>query len=83
MLGKIILLNLKCGLVLFEDEIGDYGYFEVLGAGEFEPGEIIVGDLHSLGSQIIVNQTKSEKIDVFIEDYGMSFHKAKEIVFRK
>ena len=31
LIGKVVKVNYKRGLVIFEDEIGDYGYFEVLG----------------------------------------------------
>lgn len=83
MVGKVIKVNYHRGLVIFEDDCGDYGYFEVLGSDDFEPDEIIIGNLHSLGSETIIKQSTKEKVGVYIEDYGMSLKIAMEMVFRK
>lgn len=83
MTGKVVKVNYHRGLVIFEDGFGDYGYFEVLGSEDFEPDDIIVGNLHSLGGETIMKQSTKEKVDVFIEDYGMSLKIAMEMVFRK
>ena len=66
MIGKVVKVNYHRGLVIFEDEIGDYGYFEVLGNDDFEPDEIIIGNLHSLRGETIVKQSTKERIDVCI-----------------
>ena len=83
MVGKVIKVNYHRGLVIFEDDSGDYGYFEVLGSDDFEPDEIIIGNLHSLGGETIIKQSTKEKVEVYIEDYGMSLKTAIEMVFRK
>jgi len=83
MVGRVVKVNYRRGLVIFEDDIGDYGYFEVLGGDDFEPDDIIVGNLHSLGGETIVKQNTNEKVEVYIEDYGMSYKIAMEMVFRK
>ena len=83
MVGRVVKVNYRRGLVIFEDDIGDYGYFEVLGSDDFEPDDIIVGNLHSLGGETIVKQNSNEKVEVYIEDYGMSYKIAMEMVFRK
>ena len=83
MVGRVVKVNYRRGLVIFEDDIGDYGFFEVLGGDDFEPDDIIVGNLHSLGSETIVKQNTNEKVEVYIEDYGMSYKIAMEMVFRK
>lgn len=83
MIGKVVKVNYKCGLVIFEDEIGDYGYFEVLGTEELEEDDIVLGNLHSLGGETIVKQSTKEQIKVFVEDFGMSYKIAMEMVFGK
>lgn len=81
MVGRVVKVNYRRGLVIFEDDIGDYGYFEVLGSDEFEADDIIIGSLHSLGEEVILNKSTNEKVDVFIEDFGMSYKVAIGIVF--
>ena len=83
MVGKVIKVNYHRGLVIFEDDCGDYGYFEVLGSDDFDPDEIIIGNFHSLGGETIIKQSTKEKVEVYIEDYGMSLKIAMEVVFRK
>ena len=82
MIGKVIKVNHQKGFVVFEDDIGDYGWFEVLGSAEFEPGEIIIGELHSLGSETIIKQSTKERVDVYIQDHGMSYMAAAEAMLR-
>ena len=83
MVGRVVKVNYRRGLVIFEDDSGDYGYFEVMGSDDFEVDEVIIGNLHSLGGETIVKQNTNEKVEVYIEDYGMSYKIAMEMVFRK
>lgn len=83
MIGKIVKVNYNRSLAIFEDNIGDYGYFEMLGKDDLEIDDIIVGNLHSPGREIITKQSTKERFDVYIEDYGMSLKIAMEMVFRK
>lgn len=83
MVGRVVKVNYRRGLVIFEDDIGDQGYFEVMGSDDFEVVEVIIGNLHSLGGETIIKQSTKEKVDVSIEDYGISYKVAMEMVFRK
>lgn len=83
MICTVVKVNYKRGLVIFEDEIGDYGYFEVLGTEEFEEDDTISGNLHSLGREEIIKLNTKERINVFVEDFGMSYKIAMEMVFGK
>lgn len=83
LVGKVVKVNYKRGLVIFEDEIGDYGYFEILGTEELEEDDIVLGNLHSLGGETIVKQSTKERINVSVEDFGMSYKIATEMVFGK
>ena len=83
MVGKVLKVNNRLGLVIFENAFGGYGYFEILENDDFETDEIIIGNLHSFGDETIVKQSTNTKVNVFIEDYGMTYKTAIEIVFIK
>lgn len=76
-------VNHRRSLAIFEDVYGDYGYFEMLGKDSLEEDDVIVGNLHNLGGEVIVNDRTGEKYDVFIEDFGMSLKIAMEQVFKE
>lgn len=80
MKGIIVAVNYTRSLAVFEDEIGDYGYFEIFGSDDLERDDVIHGELHSLGGEIITKASTGEKIDVFIEDWGMSLDLAMEMI---
>lgn len=77
----IVEVNYKRGLAIFEDEAGDYGYFEMLGKDDLEKDDVIIGNLHSLGGEIITKVSTKEKYDVFIEDWGMSLNIARKQIY--
>ena len=81
MKGRIVDVNYQRGLAVFEDPIGDYGYFEILGSDNLERDDVIIGNLNSLGREVIIKDNAGERIDVFIEDYGMSLQAALSQVF--
>ena len=76
MMGKVLAINHKRGLVVFQDVSGNCGYFEVLGAGDLEKGDIIMGNLRSLGGETITKRDTKESIEVFIEDFDMTHDSA-------
>lgn len=80
MQGRIVEVNYQRGLAIFEDAIGDYGYFEMLSSDAIERDDIIVGNLNNLGREIITKAWTGKKIEVFIEDHGMSLEVAKSQV---
>ena len=82
MRGRVAKVNYRGGMVVFEDCLGNFGYFEVLGSDDFEEDDIIVGNLHSLGRETILQERTKKKVSVFIEDYGMSYKIALEKVFK-
>ena len=79
MKGIIVKVNYRRSLAIFEDEQGDYGYFEMLGNDDIEEDDIIIGNLHDLGGETITKLSTGEKYDVFIEDFGMSLKIAMEM----
>ena len=46
MQGRIVEVNYQRGLAIFEDAIGDYGYFEMLSSDALERDDIIAGNLN-------------------------------------
>lgn len=72
MIGRVVAVNYKRGLVAYECEDGDYGYFEVLGSDNIERDDEIIGNLKSLGGEMVINKRNNSEISVFIEDFGMS-----------
>ena len=71
MKGKVVLFNSKRGMAALITESGGYTSFEILGYEALELGDIVQGNLESLGSHKWYNYTKMEDFDVMIEDiYG-------------
>lgn len=81
MRGRIVDVNYQRGLAVFEDTIGDCGYFEILGSDNLERDDVIIGNLNSLGREVIIKDSTGERIDVFIEDFGMSLQEALSQMF--
>ena len=71
MTGIITKVNYRRSLAIFEDENGDYGYFEMLGRDDLEVDDKIMGNLHILGETTIIKRRTNERYKVIIEDYGM------------
>ena len=82
MKGRIVKVNYQRSLAIFEDAVGDYGYFEILGTDNLESDDVILGNLNNLGSEVIVKVSTGEALDVYIEDFGMSLSGALNQVFR-
>lgn len=77
--GKV---NYRKGLVAFYADECDYGWMEILDTVELEEDDEITGAFIELGQTTITKVSTGEKIDVFIEDYGMSQKKAIEMIMR-
>lgn len=76
-------VNYKRGWVVFEEEDGDFGWFEILDTMELEEDDLLQGNFEILGETSVIKVDTGESIDIFIEDYGMSYKNAVGIVFRK
>lgn len=75
-------INYKRGFVAYEIDGYDYGWLEILDSVELEPEEIIEGPFTTLGEANIYKRSTGERINVFIEDYGMSKQKAIEMIMK-
>ncbi|MBU5214941.1 hypothetical protein [Heyndrickxia oleronia] len=68
MIGKIYMVNYKMGWIGILTENDSFSIAEVLEMTLPSLGEIVIGDLESLGEEIIINQSSQEEINVFIQD---------------
>ena len=75
-------VNNKRGFVVFESEGNDFGWFEILDTVDLEQDDELIGHFKELGGTTITKKSTGENIEVFIEDYGMSFKRAVEMIFR-
>lgn len=55
-------VNYKRGLVVFEEENGDCGYFEILDSVDLEEDDVLRGDFESLGSSKIIKVNTGKKL---------------------
>ena len=67
MKGKIVLINNRREMAALITERGEYTSFDTRGS-DVEIGNIISGDLESVGFEEWLNETNGEKIEVFVED---------------
>ena len=68
MIGKVVEINCKSGMIAVETENGEYSILESLGGNDLDIGDTLSGDLESVGQKTIINKTKSIKMSVFIDD---------------
>ncbi len=68
MIGKVRAINQQKGFIAVETDSNEFSVFELLGGYAVEIGDVISGDLESLGGKTVINKTQSEKMDVFIQD---------------
>jgi hypothetical protein len=70
MKGTVAFINPTRGMAALITENGEYTSFETLG-DDVELGDILSGDLESVGGETWYNETKHEEIEVMVEDiYG-------------
>ncbi len=68
MKGKITKINSRKGFVAILTENNDYTVIEILGNYYLEVGDIIKGNLDSLGRESLYNVSQDEEIDVFVQE---------------
>lgn len=70
MRAVIIAANYRRGLYIFQRvDDGEYGYFELLGGGDLEPGDVLIGDFTALAGEDVRKEDTGEELEIFIEDY--------------
>ena len=68
MKGKVVMLNPQKELAAILTENDEYTSVEVLGDYNIDIGDVILGNLESLGSETYYNETKMERFNVFVQD---------------
>lgn len=76
MRGKIVHVEHRIGWIAIRDERGTITIAEIIGGYDVEKGHIISGNLHSLGSEVFLNLTTSEEMDVMVEYIGLTDNQA-------
>lgn len=68
------------GFIAARTEHGEFIVLELLGGYDVENGNMISGNLTSLGSETLYNETKREHIKVFVQDIHASIERAKQLL---
>lgn len=66
MKGRVVGINPSKGYIAVDTSTG-ITVMELLGGYDVDPDDIISGDLEALGSEVVLNETQAEKMDVFIQ----------------
>lgn len=78
MIGQVVGVNGdRCAVQV----TGGITIFECLETHSTELGDVIIGDLESVGRKTVVNETKDERISVIIEDYGRTSDGARSFLY--
>lgn len=72
MRGRIISINQRRGMFVVETEANDCSLVEMLGNYDIEVGNIVDGNLHSLGGEKLKNISIGEIMDVYMQNWGMN-----------
>ncbi|NEZ02049.1 hypothetical protein [Heyndrickxia shackletonii] len=68
MKSKVFMINHQKGWIALLTENGTFSIAEVLEMELPNIGDIISGDIDSLGRETFLNETQNEEIDVFVQD---------------
>lgn len=70
--GRVVGINQRKGMILVDTGDAEYSLLEILGENGVEAGDIIEGELHSLGGEMVKNLSRGDKMSVFIQDIHMT-----------
>lgn len=73
------MINARTGIVAAQTDAGDYAVFELSG-DEMEIGDVVEGDLQSLGGETYLNVTQRHRIDVFVQAIQCTRQNATDLV---
>lgn len=78
--GIVKLVNPRRGMIAVETEDGGYTVFELLGGYEIELGDVISGNLESLGREKFTNIRNRQTLDVFVEAVQATLVNARQLL---
>lgn len=82
MKATVVLVNQTRGMVAAKTEDGEYSIFELLGGYDIEVGDVVSRqDFHSMGGETYRNVTKSEDMDVYVQNVVGNIEQARRQVF--
>lgn len=80
MRGVVVHHERRTGYIVIRDSFDEFTVAELLGGYDVERGHVISGNLHSLGGETFFNETEDEKLEVFVQRYGMSEHQSTHLI---
>jgi len=81
MKGIVKMINPRRGLIAVEVDSNDFTVMEILEVScSVEIGDIISGNLDTHAGETVVNLTKNEKMEVFIEGVNCSTQNAQNLI---
>ena len=80
MKGKVAMLNPQKEMAVILTENDEFTTVEVLGDYNIDIGDIILGNLESLGGETFYNETKMERFNVFVQEINGSKKTALSII---
>ncbi|MDN3673020.1 hypothetical protein QWY99_08145 [Flavobacterium branchiarum] len=76
MKGVVKLVNSQNGLCAIELDNNNFTIFEDFDEG-LSVGDVVSGDLESLGGETLYNETQELEVDGFIENFGCGINQIK------
>lgn len=80
MKGSVTMINPQKQFLAVKLDSGEYSVVEVLEAELPELGDILSGSLESLGGETLLNVTKGEQIEVFLQDIHTDKRRAMQLL---
>lgn len=80
MRGIVRLTSKANGFIAIITDDSEYTVAEILGGYDIDVGDEISGDLETLGGTTFLNLTKSEEMDVYVQDIHASKKRALDLL---
>jgi len=72
MKGTVVHHEHRTGFIIIRDEIGEFAIAQLAEKYDVERGDILQGNLHSSGSETVLNETQNESMDVLVKGFGLT-----------
>lgn len=80
MRGVVVHVENRIGWIAIRDEGGEITLAELIGGYDVEKGNVISGNLHSLGTESFYNHSTDEALDVFVQEIHASDQQALNLI---
>ncbi len=80
MIGKVRAINQQKGFIAVEIDGNEFSVIELLGEYGVEIGDVISGNIESLGRETVINKTQLEEMDVFIQDCHCDIQRVRQLM---